>query len=64
VEAPPKAARKALQPKSHRTPVKVTLTWYGGAEPWVRARTDTQDVMVPASVMVWELVLRLNGWTS
>jgi len=43
--------------------VTVVLQWHGGAEPWVHAKSGEFELNVRPDTKVWELVLRLNGWS-
>jgi len=47
-----------------RRPSTVTLTWVGGAEPWLRARWGDQERLVSPDTLAWELLLRTKGWES
>ncbi len=69
---PRNGGRSAAQPlrwsslpgRDARKPVTVTLTFTPHAEPWVVVELAGARAWVAPTELVWELVLRLNGWTT
>jgi hypothetical protein len=61
----PQALRwSSLPARDARRPVTVTLTFTPHAEPWIVVELGGARAWVPPTELVWELVLRLNGWTQ
>lgn len=60
----PSEARAAprIVDRGHRSPVTVTLQFLPGAEPWIRITRDGTTWRRPATQLLWELCLELNGW--
>jgi hypothetical protein len=53
-----------LRPRNPRLPLKVELAFYPGPEPWVAVWINGERALVRGTMPVWELVLRLSGWTQ
>lgn len=50
-------------PRNPRQLLKVELAFIPGPEPWVVVVVDGERAMVKGDIPVWELVLRLSGWS-
>jgi hypothetical protein len=69
---PRNGGRSAAQPlrwsslpgRDARSPVTVTLTFTPHAEPWIVVEYKGARAWVAPTELVWEMVMRLNGWTT